>query len=72
LATIKTKRNNSWNARADGAGFLVILLSRLRQTPQSEDTNLCRAFCVCIANQGTTEDTEMPLNEYVLIKIQTT
>ena len=32
----------------NGAGFLVILLSGLRQTPQSEDTNQFRAFFVRI------------------------
>ena len=31
-----------------GAGFLVILLSRLRQTPQSKDANKFRAFFVRI------------------------
>ena len=29
----------------NGAGFLVILLSGLRQTPQSEDTNSSALFC---------------------------
>jgi len=42
----------------NGAGFLVILLSGLCQTPQSEDTNQFRAFlCAYLAQtkKGTTE-----------------
>ena len=40
----------------NGAGFLVILLSGLRQTPQSEDTNQFRAFlCVYLTQTRSTE-----------------
>ena len=35
-----------------GAGFLVILLSGLRQTPQSEDTDQFRAFFMCVYENG--------------------
>ena len=59
LATVKRQKGIIVEMLVlNGAGFLVILLSGLRQTPQSEDTNLFRAFLCAYLSQtkiGTTE-----------------
>ena len=48
----------------DGVGFLVILLSRLRQTPQSENTKRFHAFFVRTYNSNKTTNYPTKPNYY--------